>query len=545
MSVCMSPYLQKSTGSYYTCQEIACYISEWAISVPEANTLEPSFGDGVFLDAALNRYKELGNTHPKLVGVEMQSAICREYASKHANVQCMSLDFLCYNTNERYDAIIGNPPYVSLRTLDLNSKNIAMDVALNSGVKMQTSSSLWMPFVIHATSFLNTGGKLGFVLPYELTYVRYSFPLWDFLAKNYGCLTICRVLCDFFPDVDVETVVFLASKKGSTTTEVFYKTYSTVSDMINERPMHISTVLISAIKGMKKPFERDLIPQNLRDTLAQLRSSGILTEISHTCKFKIGYVSGNKTFFNPSSEVVAEYNIKSQNLRHSLLNAKQLSSDNITGLATSTILNPANLFYPVTPGLGENNYIEYGVSIGVNKGYKCKLRNPWYIVPGLEVPNVVLTVFGDIPKLFLNDGNYYISNSLLGGFSNHSNGKEIICRWYNSLTLLSIEATIHSLGGGTLVCIPGEADKLEILSNFPVDRVDEIYEKMAEYLKHYSISDLYLYGDEIVLKKIYYLPDNTIAEIRRAYQTLRMWRIPAGRRTGPRGLVPGRKCASF
>ena len=116
---------------------------------------------------------------------------------------------------------------------------------------------------------------------------------------------------------------------------------------------------------------------------------------------------------------------------------------------------------------GEEAYIKQGEKLGINARYKCRVRKPWYLTPGLEIPDIVLTVFGDTPKMMMNDAGYYISNSLLGGFSSGSSARELICRWYNSLTLLSIETNIHSLGGGTLVLIPGETDKLEIIAGFP------------------------------------------------------------------------------
>ena len=44
------------TGSYYTSQRIANYMVEWALRDKSDSLLEPSFGDGVFLDAAFDRF---------------------------------------------------------------------------------------------------------------------------------------------------------------------------------------------------------------------------------------------------------------------------------------------------------------------------------------------------------------------------------------------------------------------------------------------------------------------------------------------------------
>ena len=119
---------------------------------------------------------------------------------------------------------------------------------------------------------------------------------------------------------------------------------------------------------------------------------------------------------------------------------------------------------------------------------------------------------------------------LLSGFSTKHNCKELICRWYNSLTLLSIETTIHSLGGGTLVFIPGETDKLETISNFPKEQIENIYTKISIFAKKNPLEEIYKYGDTIVLKEIYGFSNEDIDKIRYALMILRNWRNTEKRR---------------
>ena len=132
--------------------------------------------------------------------------------------------------------------------------------------------------------------------------------------------------------------------------------------------------------------------------------------------------------------------------------------------------------------------------------------------------------------MLLNDGAFYVSNSLLSGFSKVTNAKELICRWYNSLTLLSIEITIHSLGGGTLVLIPGETDKLEVISDFPAEQTDDTYKLIANFARNHSTEEIYQFGDTVVLKEIYGFSDEAVREIRSSLQMLRDWRNPEKRR---------------
>jgi len=248
------------------------------------------------------------------------------------------------------------------------------------------------------------------------------------------------------------------------------------------------------------------------------------------CKFNIGYVTGDKDFFHVSEKTIQTFNIHRENIKKSLTNAKQINSNKCVGIETDNVSDYSSLFYPIAINNGEKRYIEYGEKKDIDKKYKCKVRKPWYLVPDLKVPDVVLTVFGDVPKLLVNNGEFFVSNSLLSGFLKAGDDKELVCRWYNSLTLLSIETVVHSLGGGTLVLIPGETDKLEIISNFPQDKIECTYEQISNFAKNNPTEKIYRYGDEIVLKNIYNFSDETISEVQNAISILRDWRNTSWKR---------------
>ena len=80
------------TGSYYTSQRIADYMAAWALRDRSDTLLEPAFGDGVFLDAAFNRFSALGNDTPTVIGVDAVYHPCVKYAgSKRAHSLCAAL----------------------------------------------------------------------------------------------------------------------------------------------------------------------------------------------------------------------------------------------------------------------------------------------------------------------------------------------------------------------------------------------------------------------------------------------------------------------
>lgn len=520
------------TGSYYTSKKIAQYMVNWAIRTPFDSVLEPSFGDGVFIDAAISRYSSLENFAPNITGIELQPTVYSKYIeSTSVNIKSFCQNFLTYTPNENFSAVIGNPPYVSLRNLNEEDRAEAINCSAKNKVKMLTSGSLWMPFILHSTSMLSNGGRLAFVLPFELTYVKYAYPLWDYLGNNYGNIKLIRIHEDFFPDVDVETIILLADNKGANTNCVEYLIYDNADDVLNKRISLQSQIKISDIVNGKKPFILSLLNKSHQKMLEEIRKKKYIAPLINHCKFNIGYVCADKEYFHPSQEIQKQFNLPAQNLIPCISNSKELNGGTGVGAVVKEGQCNSKLYLPKELTKSDKKYVKYGVEKGVNLRYKCQQRSPWYTTPSVETPELILTVFGDTPKLILNEGKYAVSNSLLAGrITSNIPPKNIVCLWYNSLTLLSIELNVHSLGGGVLVLIPGETDKLEITNNIPEESIDSIFERIDNCIKNQGVQAAYELGDKLVLKEILGLSELQIEQIRQAVNLLRFWRKPDIRR---------------
>jgi hypothetical protein len=264
--------------------------------------------------------------------------------------------------------------------------------------------------------------------------------------------------------------------------------------------------------------------------LQGLENHGVIKPIIESCKFKIGYVSADKSYFHPSADVIAHYSIPKGNLYPTILNAKEINGGTGIGIEVSKGECSSNLYLPNKITKGDRLYIQKGEVMLVHQRYKCRQRKPWYVTPDVEIPDVILSVFGEIPKMVANKGNYTVSNSILCGHLKGISAKQLLCRWYNSLTLLSLELNVHSLGGGSFVIIPGEADRLKIISDIPQKNVQNIFTQLNKATKKLNLEAAYALGDKIVLQEIYGLSDNDIKIIREAIQTLRGWRNPVKRR---------------
>lgn len=147
--------------------------------------LENSCGDGQILCEAINRYiidcKKEGYSDENIIfGLERDflaiefdktnyekciknlDIISKSYGFKSVNWNILNSDFLSLEINEKFDFIIGNPPYVSYANIDIKNRNFIRD---NFDSCKKGKFDYCYPFIELSLRYLNTGGKLAYLIP--------------------------------------------------------------------------------------------------------------------------------------------------------------------------------------------------------------------------------------------------------------------------------------------------------------------------------------------------------------------------------------------
>lgn len=378
-----------------------------------------------------------------------------------------------------------------------------------------------MPFILHALRFLTSGGRMALVLPYELTYVRYGRPLWEMLGQKFGSLQVLRTHERLFPDILQDVVILLADGYGECTSTVRYQAFERVEDVGGNRAVVDEQLPIKGLLSGQRLFVEALLRPELRKLL-QTRVAEVTTPARNRVTFNIGYVSGDKTFFHPTHEVVRRYGLTKSALRSALTSTRSLEG---IGLKTSALHqeNTDHLFLPtgdiLTPE--ERHYVNWGEETGVSSCYKCRVRDPWFLVPGIRVPDLVLSIFSERPVLLINDAGHLASNSLLCGFTSGPTSAEIVTSWYTSLTLLQCELEVHALGGGVMVLIPGEAGNIRLPRQVSVQ--EEHLDSLDCRLKKGKTTEAYQSGDCILIEQLGFTQEE-VNLIRQGVETLAHWR---------------------
>ena len=208
---------QKLRGAYYTPLQLADAIVELFASQNISTVLEPSCGDGVFIDALQNL--NLLNKVDKLTAVEIEPDEAEKVRDRYSGFEqievCTEDFFNFYNRvlgKEQYDLILGNPPYIRYQYLKESQREMQSQILTSHGMKANKLINAWVAFIVACVQLLSEKGKIAFVIPAEILQVAYAEDLRLYLANNLAKITLITFERLVFPDIEQEVVVFIGEK---------------------------------------------------------------------------------------------------------------------------------------------------------------------------------------------------------------------------------------------------------------------------------------------------------------------------------------------
>lgn len=185
-----------ASGQYHTPGPLRDLCVKYAIREGSERVFEPGTGTGLFLFTAIDRMAGLTNESPQEIVKRVRGLEYDLLLHRVAN----SLLRLRYGINEdivdygdyfalkgsgEYDVIIGNPPYTRFSVLPESVRARFMEALKGTGVESlryeKTLEKLW---VLHSASHLRDGGRLSFVLSYNILQTLDS-PLWQSVNRWY------------------------------------------------------------------------------------------------------------------------------------------------------------------------------------------------------------------------------------------------------------------------------------------------------------------------------------------------------------------------
>ncbi len=154
-----------SLGAVATPPDLVAFMVSLAAPGPRrVRVLEPACGDAPFLAAFAERY---GSSH-ELVGVDIDPAVVEQARRRVPFATILEEDFLLWEPSERFDLIIGNPPYGIIGDASHYPIHVLKDRKGLYKRRFQTwrgKFNIYGAFIEHAVHLLRTDGRLVFVVP--------------------------------------------------------------------------------------------------------------------------------------------------------------------------------------------------------------------------------------------------------------------------------------------------------------------------------------------------------------------------------------------
>lgn len=552
LSLAFSGEGRKARGAFFTPEALADFLAGWAVRKPTDRILDPSCGEASLLIAAGRRLRALGgkgkvhglDVHPPSIDAARQ--ILDEEGFKS---ELRAGDFFDEEPQGRFDAVIGNPPYIRYQSFTGKDRIKAQKAAFAQGVRLSGLANAWAAFVVHASQFLKKDGRLALVLPAVLLSVNYAAPVRGFLLSHFRSVKLVLFEERVFPDVMEEVVLLLAEGLGSTQQfDVFQ-----VKDL---RGLEAITGMPAAEARPWTPTEADdkwteaLLPPEAAEIYASLATSPHFSELLTWGETDLGMVTGNNRYFTMTADDVVRIGLPSTEVRRISppgsrhLRGLELSHRTFEALARDG--QRVYLFCPDRdrPSRAARRYIELGEQQRVQAAYKCAVRSPWWAVPSVRIPDLFLTYMNqDTPRLVANQAAAAHLNSVHGVTLHGEHrqlGMELLpLAMLNSITMLGAELVGRSYGGGILKIEPKEADRLPMPSPDVVAEAAEGLRKLrpqlAKQLRNSQLSKVAKAVDEVLLEEQLRLGRHEIAilvEARRMMEARRSARAGKPREEG-------------
>ena len=516
MNLIKNTSAEKLRGGFYTPKPIASFILKWGVNgCSDYDILEPSCGDGVFLE----QLKENNHKFKSVTAIEFD-IIESEKADRITliNKTVMNTDFhlYCNETKQKFDIVIGNPPYIRYQYFQEEQQNEAIKVFKKAKLKYSKLTNAWVSFVVGSSLLLKEKGKIGFVVPAELLQVSYAQQLREFLAKTYNKINIISFEKLVFPDIQQEVVLLLCEKNGSDSHLIEHLELRDASELeiLDVNQLQSPSKKID-FKSNKWTYY--FLDQHEIDFLENISIKRKVPTIGNYANVEVGITTGANDYFTVPLPVVETYDLneyakpmvgRSVQVNSVIFTEKDWNINKQTTAKAHLLVFPPKEF--INGHKGANSYIRMGESMGVNKGYKTGIRDDWFVIPSIKLSDALFIRRNNLyPRLILNEAKAFTTDTMHRVFIKKStNKKAFIASFYNSLSLAFSEIVGRSYGGGVLELMPSETEKILLPYNIENEDLLETIDKMMR--EKQSIYDILKVTNIQILKVGYGFTDHEI-----------------------------------
>ncbi|HJQ25129.1 MAG TPA: N-6 DNA methylase [Blastocatellia bacterium] len=214
-------------GQHYTPIEVARLLAAFAVRAADDLVFDPACGDGRLLAEAINVKRHFApraaraHLAREVFGVDRAAQAVAQAVAVGAQVE--QADFFDVEPGaQRFDAVIGNPPYIRQEVMGAPDKRriarrLASDRESANDIhwpRWSGRSDIYVYFFARAVRFLKAGGRLVFLTASSWLDVGYGAALRQFLLDNFRVIAVIESVAEsFFADASVNTSITVLERE--------------------------------------------------------------------------------------------------------------------------------------------------------------------------------------------------------------------------------------------------------------------------------------------------------------------------------------------
>ncbi len=360
------------------------------VNTDDVSFIEPSIGTGVFYSAF---QKVFADSHQHALGFEIDphyfyptQELWRDFP-----IELRCSDFLSQKPDKKFDILVANPPYVRHHHIDsVTKRNLQNSVLKETGIKISGLAGLYCYFMMLSSVWLKDGGISCWLIPCEFMDSNYGEAIRRYLLQNVELIHVHRFKENDlqFTDALVSSCIVVFRKRKPMGGQVRFS----IGGSINSPE---SSILLN----------RELLKPETKWNIHFTQKTQITPPSSTLGDFftvKRGIATGDNDFFILNEETIKRYNIPQNFLRPVLPSPRYIKGDRINNENGLPLVQnqlylfccnlPEKILKEKYPKVWE--YVQTGYERGVQNGYICSRRSPWYSCEEREPATFVMPYMG-------------------------------------------------------------------------------------------------------------------------------------------------------
>jgi adenine-specific DNA-methyltransferase len=449
---------EKLRGGFYTPAPLVdlCLARVAELASGDAlRVLEPSAGDGAFLRGLARSPLRAALTGVVAIEpMEIEAEKARRALAAGGlpgTVLAESAVVWAAGTGEEFDAVVGNPPFVRYQFVARRDREATDALGGRLGVRLAGVGNLWIGVLLGALSRLRDGGAFALVVPAECLTGVSAAAVRGWLVREAADVRFDLFAPGSFPGV-LQEVTVLSGRRGA-----------------RGGPLALRMGAHRHAVRDDGPWTRYLLAPDQVAALDRAAADPRVVALGSLVAFEVSIVTGANDFFTVPGEVVARHGLAPwarpllPRIRHApgLVYTAADHAATERGGARAWLLDfGADAPAPHAAAL---DYLATGEARGLRARYKCRIRAPWFRVPGVRAGELLLSKRSHLhPRVVVNEAGVFTTDTIYRGrmLCPDLSPRALAAGFHNSLTLLSAELEGRSFGGGVLELVPSEVGRL-------------------------------------------------------------------------------------